>query len=305
LTRGRRDDPDQEIRVRDARARRRLGALPPRGQPAHVHLAHQIEVWRGGPALRHALGHDAPDGPDAGRGHRRRRPLGGRGHVGGEHGAARAGAAQRGQVEAALGREPPRLRRRRGQSRGRAVAAAAGLARVDVGQHVRLLDPAARRRHAREIDAVLLGEPAREGRGLDGHDGRVGLGGPRLARAIDQRDGRADPDHVARARAHRAQHARGRRLELHRHLVRLDLDDRLALAHGVAGRLQPAQDLAGLLRELQRRHDDGGRHHAFRQSARAASNTDCSLGTVRSSSTGENGTGTSIAPIRLTGASRW
>src|SRR5262249_61134415 len=44
--------------------------------------------------------------------------------------------------------------------------------------------------------------------------------------------------------------------------------------------------------------------HAFRHSARAASNTLCSDGTVRSSSTGENGTGTSMAPMRLTGASR-
>ena len=32
--------------------------------------------------------------------------------------------------------------------------------------------------------------------------------------------------------------------------------------------------------------------------------TDCGVGTVWSSSTGENGTGTSIAPMRLTGASR-
>ena len=43
---------------------------------------------------------------------------------------------------------------------------------------------------------------------------------------------------------------------------------------------------------------------AFLQSAFAASNTDFSDGTVRSSSTGENGTGTSMAPMRLTGASR-
>ena len=42
----------------------------------------------------------------------------------------------------------------------------------------------------------------------------------------------------------------------------------------------------------------------FSQSAFAASNTDFSDGTVRSSSTGENGTGTSMAPMRLTGASR-
>src|SRR5712691_8649423 len=36
----------------------------------------------------------------------------------------------------------------------------------------------------------------------------------------------------------------------------------------------------------------------------ATSTTEAAVGTVRSSSTGENGTGTSIAPRRLTGASR-
>jgi len=39
-------------------------------------------------------------------------------------------------------------------------------------------------------------------------------------------------------------------------------------------------------------------------SVRAAAATLSGDGTVRSSSTGENGTGTSIAPMRLTGASR-
>ena len=43
----------------------------------------------------------------------------------------------------------------------------------------------------------------------------------------------------------------------------------------------------------------------LRQSFRAAAATVSGVGTVRSSSTGENGTGTSIAPIRWTGASRW
>ncbi len=39
------------------------------------------------------------------------------------------------------------------------------------------------------------------------------------------------------------------------------------------------------------------------QSLRAASNTVCSVGTVTSSKGGENGIGTCIAPMRLTGAS--
>src|SRR5262249_51169387 len=43
-------------------------------------------------------------------------------------------------------------------------------------------------------------------------------------------------------------------------LVGLDLDDRLALAYSVAGRLEPADDLAGLLGHLERGHDDVGRH---------------------------------------------
>src|SRR5262245_55620516 len=47
----------------------------------------------------------------------------------------------------------------------------------------------------------------------------------------------------------------------------------------------------------------GHDRHAFRHRAFAASNTDFSDGTVRSSSTGENGTGTSMAPMRFTGAS--
>src|SRR5215468_10713765 len=42
----------------------------------------------------------------------------------------------------------------------------------------------------------------------------------------------------------------------------------------------------------------------YPQSFFAASNTDCSVGTVASSSGGENGIGTCMAPILLTGASR-
>src|SRR5262249_48732594 len=46
-------------------------------------------------------------------------------------------------------------------------------------------------------------------------------------------------------------------------------------------------------------------HAPLPQSFIAVSNTVFSLGTVMSSSTGEKGTGTSMAPMRLTGASRW
>src|SRR5258706_380839 len=115
---------------------------------------------------------------------------------------------------------------------------------------------------------------------------------------------RAFGDAGASPRAHLAQDAGRGRLDLDRDLVGLDLDDWLALGHGVARPLEPAQDLAGLLRQVQRGHDDVRRHQPFfPQRALAASNTLFSLGTVRSSSTGENGTATSIAPIRLTGES--
>src|SRR5258708_26411234 len=42
----------------------------------------------------------------------------------------------------------------------------------------------------------------------------------------------------------------------------------------------------------------------LRHNLRASAATLAAVGTVKSSSSGENGTGTSIAPIRLTGASR-
>ena len=65
-------------------------------------------------------------------------------------------------------------------------------------------------------------------------------------------------------------------------------------------------------RQVDKASDDAAREvmdaalaYAFRQSVFAASKTLCSVGTVRSSSTGENGTGTSMAPMRRTGASRW
>ncbi len=81
-------------------------------------------------------------------------------------------------------------------------------------------------------------------------------------------------------------------------VLELLLVTHLGLAHEAAHLGRGARDgVAGQI--------DVDAHHDLRQSAFAASATAFSVGTVRSSSTGENGTGTSMAPIRLTGASRW
>jgi len=62
---------------------------------------------------------------------------------------------------------------------------------------------------------------------------------------------------------HVSQHAGRRRLDLDRHLVGLDLDDRLALLHGIARTLEPVDDLAGLLGQFERWHDDVRRHQGL------------------------------------------
>src|SRR5258705_392230 len=87
-----------------------------------------------------------------------------------------------------------------------------------------------------------------------------GEGGCGFVGSGDLGDGVADGDHVAFLGADRAQDAGGGGLELDRDLVGLDLGDGLALAHRVARGLDPAQELAGLLGQLERGHDDVGRH---------------------------------------------
>src|SRR6266403_1889765 len=62
---GRRDELHEKIRVGDPGAGLLARPFPPGDEAAHGDLADEIEVGRGGPARRHALGHDAPDGPDA------------------------------------------------------------------------------------------------------------------------------------------------------------------------------------------------------------------------------------------------
>ena len=244
--------------------------------------------------------------------------------VGRQDGASGSGAAQRAHVQAALGGQPARLRGRRGEARGRPVARLPGAPPLHEGEDVRLLDAPSARRHLGDVDAVLLGDLPRQGGYLRRRGGgdrrhhrgsrsgpradrsrwRGGLDGSGLVGPEDEGDRLADGDDVACLRGHLAQDAGSRRLDLDGGLVGLDLEERVALPDRVAGRPEPLQDLAGVLRQLERRHDDAGRHQAPLQSARAASNTLFSVGTVRSSRTGENGTGTSMAPMRLTGASR-
>ena len=210
------------------------------------------------------------------------------------------------------------------EARGRPVARLPGVPPLDEGEDVRLLDAPSARRHLGDVDAVLLGDLPRQGGYLRRRGGgagaatrgsrsgpradrsrwRGGLDGTGLVGSEDERDRLADGDDVARLRGHLAQDAGSRRLDLDGRLVGLDLEERVALPDRIAGRPEPLQDLAGVLRQLEGRHDDAGRHQAPLQRASAASKTVFSVGTVRSSSTGENGTGTSIAPMRLTGASR-
>ena len=194
-----RDELHQDVGVGDARAGLLLRLLAPGGEPADRDLAEQVEVRRGGPARGHPLGHDAPHGAHAlavgrpgGRG-RKDRCDGRREDVRGEDGALRAGAAHGADVQAALGGEPPRLGRRRAEADGGPVGRPVDLARrvlvarmsgrrrrprLDICQHVGLLDPAGARLHLDEVDAVLLGDLPGEGRGLDRRRGR-GDGGAR------------------------------------------------------------------------------------------------------------------------------
>src|SRR5207253_925242 len=87
---------------------------------------------------------------------------------------------------------------------------------------------------------------------------RRAFGGAGLVGPDDDRDRPPDGHHVALLRGYITHDAGRRRLDLDRHLVGLDLDDRLTLAHGVPRALEPVHDLAGLLRQLQGGHDDVG-----------------------------------------------
>src|SRR5256885_456587 len=141
--------------------------LAPGDQAAHVDLADQIEVGRGGPARRRALGHEAPDGADA-LGHGALR----RDNVPREDGAAGARAAERADVEPALGRQSARLRRRGGETRRRPVAGGRCLDRWSRGGGRRgraRPDPARRRPHRRGGAPPARPARGREQRGRPRH----------------------------------------------------------------------------------------------------------------------------------------
>ena len=253
---GRRHQPHQQIRVGDPRAGLLAGALAPRGQPAHGDLAHQVEVGCARPAGRHALGHDAPDVADAHRGgHARHR---GRGHRGRDR---RRGCRRPGPHRPALTHGPPRRSTPRSAASRRAFGDAAAMRgavdRGAVGLRT-LLDsrrgrarqpfPPARwpvrrpprcpRRAVRRVRRAS-GDAFHPASGTDGVAARSPCAAPsrpwdprgrsRLPHREDQRDRLPHRHDVARLRAHLPQHARGRGLDLHGHLVGLDLDDRLAL----------------------------------------------------------------------------
>ncbi len=129
-------------------------------------------MWDVAPALRGALGHEAPDPRDrhfahdiGGRGHCHWRPClrcgargHGREHVGGQDGAFRSLALDRRDILAELAREPARLGRgrrqarpaRRARSRRHFLPLAA-----DVGQHIRFLNAPARRGNSGPVEAML------------------------------------------------------------------------------------------------------------------------------------------------------
>ena len=90
----------------------------------------------------------------------------------------------------------------------------------------------------------------------------LGLGGDVLALLADDRDPLADLDLLALAGEDLEQHAAGLGLDLLRHLVRVELVERLALLDLVALRLQPADDRAGLHALPEPRKADVNRHFA-------------------------------------------
>ena len=77
-----------------------------------------------------------------------------------------------------------------------------------------------------------------------------------------ERDRLADGNLVALGRAHRGERPGGGRLELDGDLVRLDLEQRLALGDGSPSAFSQRRTLPGLLRHAERGHDHLGRHQS-------------------------------------------
>ena len=85
-------------------------------------------------------------------------------------------------------------------------------------------------------------------------------GNERLAVGDDPADAGADRQHVALPGGDEAQHAGGRRVDLHRRLVRLDFEQRLALDDARAFGRAPGAHPAGRHVHVDARHDDLVRH---------------------------------------------
>ena len=134
--------------------------------------------------------------------------------------------------------------------------------------------------------------------------GRIARFGRNIfALLADDRDRLADLDLLPLAGEDLEEDTRSLRLDLLRHLLGVELVERLALLHAVALGLQPAHDGAGLHPLAEARKGDLAAHSLPTVFLIAAS-TSLAWGTTHSSMTGANGIGVNLAPTRATGASR-
>jgi hypothetical protein len=221
--------------------RQRLAAGPaarglaPGLQSPGIDLTEEKEVRHGLPTACDALGHPLPDRADL----QGRSPVAVRAlEIGGQHGAVRARARHRVELDAVLAREPARLRRSESPARLRTrLRLGGGFRRLRLRRSWRRADRSRLRR---------CGDRSRLRR--------------RLARRQDEGHGLADWHVVSFSRAEPSQDPLCRSLDLDRHLVRLHLEQGLALGDALALRLQPAEHLAGFLGQAEGGHDHLGRH---------------------------------------------
>ena len=209
--------------------------------------------------------------------------------------ALRPGPAKGGELDPALAGDAPCKRRSLDPAAVRALDALLGLGRA-FGRF--LAAPLA-------LFLPLGGGGAFLLRIVLGDLGRVlGLAfGDVFALLADDRDRLADLDLLPLAREDLEQDAGGLGLDLLRHLLGVELVERLALLHAVALGLQPAHDRAGLHPLAEARKGDLGAHSLPTVFLIAAS-TSLAWGMTHSSMTGANGIGVNLAPTRATGASR-
>ena len=199
---------------------------------ARVDVARQHELRHLLPGARHPLRHSLPDGPDLGG----RRAAARRLHVGRDDGSVGTAAGDRVEVGTGHLRESPGLRRGEPTPCRRA------------------------RSRSRSSRCLRAGDRCGIGRGLGGPRGRSGRSRERLAGREHEGDHRADGNLGAFGSGDGSERAVCGRLDLDGHLVRLDLEQRLAPRDVGAVRLEPAQDLARLLRHPERGHDHLSRH---------------------------------------------